>query len=84
MTDELELTEDQADALQRLCRNELAQQGILFSAATGEEYELRGDNKEMVSSTEHEVVVAGPRDTGKTVTKNDHPVKFRALSPLTC
>lgn len=60
-------TADEIAVLAALARKELALRGILFNAKTGKEYELRGGCKELVASTEKQVIIAGPSDAGKTV-----------------
>lgn len=60
-------TEAERKTLAALARKELAKHGILFSAATGQEYELRGANKQAVTCTDPQFMLAGPADTGKTV-----------------
>lgn len=60
-------TPEQRQHLAKLARQELARQGILFSSVTGKEYDLRGDCRELVRCTDHNVILSGPRDTGKTV-----------------
>lgn len=60
-------TDAERKLLAQLARRELAKHGILFSAVTGREYELRGGNKLAVTSTDPQFVLSGPSDTGKTV-----------------
>jgi PBSX family phage terminase large subunit len=60
-------TDEERKILAQLARRELAKHGILFSAVTGREYELRGANKQAVTCTDPQFVIAGPADCGKTV-----------------
>lgn len=62
-----DLTPDQKRAFQDRARRKLAEAGVLFSSSTGKEYELRGGCKDLVTSTEQQVIISGPADTGKTV-----------------
>ena len=41
---------------------------IVADAKPGEGYVLRGDNRAMISAKEHEVILSGPADTGKSMT----------------
>src|ERR1051326_8253512 len=40
---------------------------VIPVANEGVGYELRGDNRALISAPEHEVILSGPSDTGKTV-----------------